>query len=204
MDRYVFIDESGDLGQFGSKYFVITAIWTEDIAQFDRLIKNMRRNKFKKELKDVIEIKANKSSRSLRMYLLNSFAEMKDAYVQCTILSKQKLHSSYLKNNKDKLYNYVCGHLSIIAINAKHLIIRIDKSKAKQQMIVDFNEYFERKLKDSKWDCSAEIYHSYSQSWSGLQIADMVSWAIFQKFEHDIDEYFKIIEKKANISHVWK
>ena len=61
-DVYIFIDESGDLGGDGSKYFIITAIWTEKPELFDRLIKNLRRHKFRKILKKVSEIKANSSN----------------------------------------------------------------------------------------------------------------------------------------------
>ena len=65
-ERYVFIDESGDLGLGGSKYFVITAIWTDKPEQFDRIVKNARRNKFKKELRKAYEIKANNSNKELK------------------------------------------------------------------------------------------------------------------------------------------
>lgn len=60
MERYVYIDETGDLGKKGSKYFIITAIWVDSPSLFDRLIKNIRRHKFRKELKKAHEIKANK------------------------------------------------------------------------------------------------------------------------------------------------
>ncbi|KZX11429.1 DUF3800 domain-containing protein [Methanobrevibacter filiformis] len=55
--KYLFIDESGDLGIKGSKYIVISAILVENTNELNRIIKNMRRNKFKKELKNINEIK---------------------------------------------------------------------------------------------------------------------------------------------------
>jgi len=204
MDRYVFIDETGDLGETGSKYFVITAVWIDDPSPFGRLIKNMRRYKFHKELHKAQEIKANKSSREVIEYVLKKFSEMGSAHAQSIILEKKKVYSKYLKDDKNKLYNFVCGYLSNIAVESRKLIIRIDKSKGKQALIDDFNSYIQLKFKEAKWARDLEVYHSWSQSWSGLQITDVVSWAVFHKFEFSDDYYFRIIEKKTNIVHLWE
>ena len=50
--KYMYIDESGDLGtkQGSSKFLVLSALVVDDPRELDRIIKNMRRNKFKKEL----------------------------------------------------------------------------------------------------------------------------------------------------------
>lgn len=204
MERYVYIDESGDLGKRGSKYFIITAIWIDNPAILDRLIKNIRRYKFRKRLKKAQEIKANKSSHELIEDILERFSNLKSAHAQSIILRKDKVYSDYLKKNNHKLYNFVCSHLTSIAIDSKKLIIRIDRSKGKQSLIEDFNSYIENKFKELKWNREIEVYHSWSQSWSGLQIADVLSWAVFQKFENENDYFFRIIEKKTNIVHIWK
>ena len=61
-----------------------------------------------------------------------------------------------------------------------------------------------KKSIENNWNRKLEVHHSWSHSWSGLQIADFVSWAVFQKFEHGNDSYFKIIEKNININFVWE
>ena len=204
-ERYVFIDESGDLGEKGSKYFVITAIWVDKPELFDRLIKNLRRYKFKKVLKKAQELKANKSSPELREQVLKKVNEIEDVRGQAVILDKKKLFSKYLKKDKNKLYNYVCGVLaSTMSVDSKRLIIRIDRSKGRQALRDDFNGYICRKCKEGKWNREVKVYHSWSQSWPGLQIADFVSWAVFNKYEYENDYYFRIIEKKVNINFVWK
>lgn len=204
-DRYVFIDETGDLGKKGSKNFIITAVWTDNPKKFKRLVKNLRRYKFKKQLKNASELKANSSSKELRENLLKKFNDIDSARAHSIILEKEKVYSEFLKNDKHKLYNYVCGVLaSTMSIDSKHLIIRIDYSKGKQALREDFDNYIQDKCKENKWNRSIEVYHSWSHAWEGLQIADFVSWAVFQKFEHNNDSYLKIIEKKVNINHVWE
>ena len=204
-DVYIFIDESGDLGGEGSKYFIITAIWTEKPEFFDRLIKNLRRYKFRKVLKKVSEIKANSSSHELREYILKKFNGIEEAKGHTIILDKKKVFSKYLKNDKHKLYNYVCGVLaSTMTFESKHLIIRIDRSKGKQALRDDFDDYIKRKSAEDDSSRKVEVYHSWSHAWSGLQIVDFISWAIFQKFEYNNDYYHKIIEKKINVYFLWE
>ena len=98
----------------------------------------------------------------------------------------------------------MCGNLASIGIDARKLIIRIDRSKGKQNLIDDFNKYIEMKFKEVKWNRELDVFHSWSHSWSGLQIADVVSWAVFSKYEYDNDYYFRIIEKKINVVHIWQ
>ncbi|MBI2663954.1 DUF3800 domain-containing protein [Candidatus Woesearchaeota archaeon] len=203
-ERYVYIDESGDLGK-KSKYFVITAIWIQKPELLDRLIKNLRRHKFRKHLKKAQELRASKSSSELKEYVLRKLSQIDELRCHSVILDKSKITSDYLKNNKHRLYNFVCGALaSSLSIDSKNLVIRVDKSKGKQALQEDFNQYVSKKLKEVVWNRKIEVHHSWSHSWSGLQMADYVSWAVFRKLESQEDAYFKIIEEKVNISHVWK
>ena len=47
---YLIVDESGDLVKYGSKYFIILGILIKDEKELEKIIKNLRRNKFKKQL----------------------------------------------------------------------------------------------------------------------------------------------------------
>lgn len=204
MLKYLYIDESGDLGIGGSEYLILSALLVENPAVLDRIIKHMRRNKFKKELKKAAEIKANKSSKELKVYMLQKLNEVIGAQIFYVVLEKKKLHSDFLKNNKHKLYNYVSGKLAKqILLDAVDVEVRIDKSKGKQLLQEDFNEYFSKSLREKSSIRKIIIYHSYSHSWSGLQFADLLSWSCFQKFEHNNNEYVDIIKLEQEVYHVW-
>ena len=204
MHKHMYIDESGDLGLHGSKYLVLSALLVDNPVDLDRVIKNMRRNKFKKQLKKAHEIKANKSSDEIIRYMLEKLNGITSAKIFYIVLEKKKIFSEFLKNNKNKLYNYVAGKL------AKHIIlddgdveIRIDKSKGKQLLREDFDRYFSRNLKENLKTGKITIHHSYSHSWSGLQFADMLAWSCFQKFEHNNSEYIDLINLEQEVYHVW-
>ena len=204
MLKYVYIDESGDLGFRGSRYLVLSALLLDNPDSLDRIIKNMRRNKFKKELDKAQEIKANKSSKKVIKYMLIKLNEVESAKIFYILLEKKKIVSEYLKNNKSKLYNFVAGKLARnIPLNNIDVEIRIDKSKGKQLLQQDFNNYFLRNLRERSSIGKATIFHSYSQSWSGLQFADILAWSCFQKFEHSNSEYVDLITLEQEVYHVW-
>jgi len=200
MLKYMYIDESGDLGEHGSHFLILCALTVDNPSDLDRIIKNMRRNKFKRELHKAEEIKANKSSKGIIKYMLVKLNDVKHAKASFIVLEKRKLLSTYLKENKHKLYNFIAGKL------AKHLIfkddteVRIDKSKGKQLLQEDFNEYFIRNVNHTK---KVEIFHSYSQSWSGLQFADILAWVLFQKFEHGNNEFIDLLIIEKDIYYMF-
>jgi len=204
MHKHMYIDESGDLGLSGSKYLVLSALLVDVPGDLDRIIKNMRRHKFRKQLKKAHEIKANKSSDEIRRYMLKKLNEVKGARIFYIVLEKKKIFSDYLKNNKHKLYNYVAGKLAKqITLADIDVEIRIDKLKGKQLLQEDFNNYFIGNLKERSSIRKVTVHHSYSHSWSGLQFADVLAWSCFQKFERSNSEYVDLITLEQEVYHVW-
>ncbi len=202
--KYLYLDESGDLGfsSGSSKFLVISALMVADYRELDRIIKNMRRNKFKKELRKASEIKANKSSPELKKYMIKKLNEVPETLGFHTILKKDRLQSRYLRENKDKLYNYIAGILARnIVIDRFDVEIRVDKSKGKQVLRDDFNEYFVNHLREGSTIGKIEIHHSGSESFSGLQFADLLAWSIYQKYSTHNNEYTDLFtfENSCNI-----
>jgi len=205
--RYIYIDESGDLGTKcgSSKFLVLTALEIIDFKELDRIIKNMRRNKFKKELKKANEIKANSSSSAVILYMLKKLNEVSGAKIYHIALDKSKLYSKYLKEEKHKLYNFVAGKLAKnLSCDNSNFEIKIDKSKGNLFLQEDFNKYFEKRLKEGNSNIKCKIEHSYSHSWSGLQFADILAWACFQKFEYDNEKYLNEIKIEQEVYQIWK
>lgn len=200
----MYIDESGDCGEKGSKHLILSALVIENPASLDRIIKNMRRNKYYKELKKAQEIKANKSSKDLVRHMLLKLNGVEKAKIFYIVLEKKKILSNYLKNDSHKLYNYVAGKLAQnIILHVFDVEIRIGRSKGKQLLQEDFNQYFLMKLNEISSIRRVTINHSCSYSWSGLQFADILSWSCFQKFEHNNSEYIDLITLEPEVYHVW-
>lgn len=202
----MYLDESGDLGnkEGCSRYIVISALIVENPAPLKRIIKNMRRNKFKKELKVFSELKANTLKKETIRYALQQLNTIKNAQVFHMILDKKKILSNFLKKDKHKCYNFVAGKLARnILLEGVDVEIRIDRSKGKQVLQEDFNQYFEKCLREKSQIYRVTIQHSYSHSWPGLQFADLVAWAAFQKVEHNNPEFVDILQISQEVCDVW-
>ncbi len=203
MLQYMFIDESGDLGM-QTKHLILSALIVSTPADLDRIIKNMRRHKFRKELRKAAEIKANKSSPEVKRHMLEKLNSLQNLNISYIVLEKKKLYSGFLKQDKHKLYNFVAGKLAKhVNLPKTDLEIRIDRSKGKQLLQEDFNRYFIKLLREKSDLGKVEIYHSYSQGWSGLQFADLLAWSAFQKFERGDSSYIDILKTGPDTHHVW-
>ena len=147
----MYIDESGDLGfnKRSSRFIVVSALVVEDPTDLDRIIKNMRRNKFRKELKKMEELKAYKLYNKIIVYMLKKLNSVPGAKVFHIILEKKKVFSKYLKGDKHKLYNFIAGKLAKnILMNDMDIEIKIDKSKGSILLQKDFNDYFKKMLEE--------------------------------------------------------
>ena len=205
--KYMYIDESGDLGfkRGSSSFIVISALVVDDSRELDRIIKNMRRNKFKKELRKVSEIKAYSLHDFIRVYMLRKLNEVSGAKVFHIILEKKRVSSNFLISNKHKLYNFIAGKLAKnILMDDVNIEIKIDKSKGNILLQKDFNDYFEKLLKENCDEMKCKIEHNYSHSWSGLQFADLLAWCCFQKFEKNNDSYLEELSIEQEFYIIWR
>lgn len=194
--KYIYIDESGDLGyNKGSKYLIVSALITDNPKKLDKIIKNMRRNRFKRELKSFQELKANSLKKEVIIYTLEQLNKLSNLQVIHMVLHKNKLPYNFLNGDKNKIYDYVAGKLAKqIILDKVDLEIRIDKSKGKQVLRDEFNDYFEKCLRDGSILYKVSIVHSNSHNFSGLQMVDLLAWAIFQKYEHGNDEFINKVK----------
>ncbi len=162
--EYMFLDESGDLGLKGSKYFVVAALTVENQNKLDRIIKNMRRNKFKKELKKSQEIKFQSSSDALKIHMIKKLNEVPNTNNYCVVFKKKDYlyDYRYYKKNKHQIYDCIAGNLADQITLKEDMVIRIDKSKRKQFLREQFDSHFEKKLNTN--NRRIEISHSESNA----------------------------------------
>ena len=200
--KYIYIDESGDLGNkySSSKYFVMSAIIVDTPKNLNSIIKKTRK-KYRKFLHKNPEIKGNKTDKYIIKKILCKINNL-DYEVHAIFLDKQNIHKIPDFYNHHKLYDNLASKLAEkIKIKSPTCVI-IDKSKFNQEHIYNFNTLFSSKLNNaSKHPIS--IIHGDSINYKGLQIADLISWSIFQCLENGNTQYTKLIFNK-NIIEVYK
>ena len=197
---YIFIDESGDLGDKGSKYFVLAAILVEDYRTLDNLINKTRRI-FKKEIGQANEIKGSETPPKVKKRILKKLNQKKFKAFFIVFDKKYKYKLDY-DNDNNILYDILSSHLAkLIAINDSTFIF-VDRKKNKKSKMEDFNKLFKDNLKNSKRR-PIFIKHVDSKKYKGIQIADLMSWSVYQYFENNNDEYVNLI-KNYNLKIVFE
>ncbi len=191
--RYIFLDESGELGfkPASSKYFVITLLSCDEgeIYTLRRIIKKVRAKIIKKKLKKYPEIKGNNSTDKIREEVLNRFSQT-NSKIFVIILEKSKVYE-YLKNKKDKLYNYICNLiLNECSFDDNQVNLVVDKSKTNRSLREDFDNYIRNNLNQKNQSCILKIKHENSQKEACLQVLDFISWAIFRNYEYNDTHFY--------------
>ena len=192
--KYVYIDESGDLGskKSSSKYFVLAGIMVSKPKKLDNLIKNTYRKH--KNIRDMNEIKGTTTPENVKKDILKRLNNINyQAFI--VVFDKQNMYKIDYGYNVNLLYDILASQLAkTIQINEKTIII-LDKTKNKNQL-GDFNRLFNDKLINPK-NYPVKIKHVSSINYKGLQVADLISWSSFQAVERKNNEFIKIVENKS-------
>ena len=200
--KYIFLDESGELGfkASSSKYFVITLLACDEgeLYSLRRIMKKVRNKIIKKKLKKYPELKGNNSNDHIREDVLKRFMGTKSE-IFVIILEKSKVYE-YLKDKKDKLYNYISNLiLNECSLEDSNIKLVVDKSKSNHSLREDFDNYIRKKLDEKNQACKLSIKHENSQNEAVLQVLDFVSWAIFRNYEYQDHRFMEIIKNKIVI-----
>ncbi|MEK6982500.1 MAG: DUF3800 domain-containing protein [Candidatus Micrarchaeota archaeon] len=191
--EYIFVDESGDLGPLGSKYFIVVAVSTHSPIELKRIIKRARERILKKKLRELPEIKANNSNAQIRNFVLTKVA-LCDCFISILAIPKTKIRDTYFQD-KEKLYSLLCGFLfEHISLNAGKVEITIDKKHSNRLLQEDFNQYIKSKIANRVADF--RIRHLESFCSGELQAVDFVAWAVHRKFTYNDLTYYELIKNK--------
>lgn len=201
---FIFIDESGDLGKQGARYFIISAIVTKEPKRIRKIIKRFRERKLKKELRQTNEIKANSSTPEIRRYILSRLMEC-DCQIFAIVADKKKILSKF-NDTQDKFYHYLCALLlDEVSIGEGETTIIIDQKDTNKLIKRNFRNYIEMRFR--KKSRKIKFHQMLSFEENGLLIVDFVAWSINRKWNSGDESYFNIIKEKVmNLENMelWK
>ena len=194
---YIYLDESGDLGfnKKSSNHIVIALLITKNPFKVERCIKRIRLRKLKKKLKELPEIKFNKSNDIIREKTLLCIAKepIELAYI---VLDKDRVSPSR-QNSKQKIYNFITGYLmrSLPYENTTKLKLIVDKRISNKVVRADFDRYVREKT-----GFKVDISHENSEYNKCLQATDFIAGAIFRKYESGDCRFYDLIKDRIKIS----
>ena len=197
----IFLDESGDLGysENGSNYFIIATIKTHDERRVGKIIKNARSHHLKKSLKQLPEMKFNKTERRLKIRILEKLANS-DIEIGYIALKKKKSIST-------QYFSHVKTYMMLSGILINEIIERPKTGKI--EFIID--KSFSKKVQKEYDDHLREVmetvlpkgviinfHHVRSETELCIQAVDFIAGSIFNKYEHCNESYYEIIESKVS------
>lgn len=190
--RFAYIDESGVI-KGDSDYFNISLLVINnerDLKRLENTVKRFRRDKYKKRLKNVKEIKAYEIDKRMIKDLLSVLNKMEVKIYSIFYNNKKNI----LKNNtKNEIYQYLILELLKLAkLDSIRINLFIDKFLPKsieKTFTNDVGNFL--KINNSNVSCED------SENNIGIQFVDLVSWSTFQYLERDNKLYLRIIEDKC-------
>jgi len=208
---YIFVDEAGDMdfSAKGSRHYMFNFLVKKRPFNLHEYISNYRYSLLERNLDpligkrlDIEAFHAHKDNKYIKEELFNIISTFDKNSVQAYsyILEKPKVEP-HKRKEKERFYidnlNYSIQRLlDKLKIDKNFIIITdrlpVQKNKGKQvgALKKGIKEYIKRNNLKIRYD----IFHHASASSANLQIVDYISWAIFRKYEHTQDNYYKRIE----------
>lgn len=192
----IYVDESGDLGQNGERFFVIALI----IAQKQERIKNIVKHFCSSQ--GIREIKASQLDFPRKQELLNKLNSVDDHSISYIAVDKKHLRETKLFEDKNLIYNYVFQHLikPIIKNSSADLDIVLDNHSTKVKSINSLRDYIKIKAYaewNIKWNI--DIHYMDSKHSKLLQMVDVIANCIYGHYLYDKDHLYKLLRIDRSI-----
>ncbi len=192
----IYVDESGDLGENGERFFVIALI----VAKKQNRIKNIVKHFCAKS--NIPEIKASKLSFPQKQDIINKLNIFDDHRISYIVVDKKHINNTKLFEDKNLIYNYIFQHLikPIIKNDSTDLEIILDNHSIKVKSINSLSEYIKIKAY-AEWGVTRNIYMQYmdSRQCKMLQIADVAANCIYGRYVYGKDNLYNLLKIEKSI-----
>lgn len=192
----IYIDETGDLGfnflrQRTSRYFVVTGLVFPDCSDLARV--TIKFEKFRKSLSsDEIKGKSTPFENKKTLYHLIKKYRW-DVY--SVIVDKKKIQ---LERGGSAFYDSLIAELvRKVLENVKHsnkqMTVILDRCKTTLNEVRRLNMQLDQVIHRFPFR-DVQIHHANSKREAGLQLVDLFSYGVYQKFECGKAEWYRVFQ----------
>lgn len=184
--RYVYIDESGDLGrsESSSRFVVIAAVVTEEPRRLEKLVRKVWRTK--QHTHKHGELHAIHATRSTERKLLSLLSATTTEYAY-VVIDKVRI--------PDNLYEAYYKYLGQV----------VDHFLGERIIVVDARDTVRKRIKTLQSlrleECFRGVEFEDSRFVRPLQVADFVAWSIFQSVEYGRTEFIDLLGNSLSKVH---
>ena len=188
--KTVYIDESGDLGEKGNRYFVIALLAPTNVKR----IRNIMKRFCAKEL--LQEIKAAQLPFSQKVTIFNKICAANDYTISYIVLDKRNLRNEKLFADKNLIYNYLFSLLirKTIRSTKEDLCILLDNHSVKVKSINSLADYVRLKAL-TDWEYTHDLHISFIDSKHSklIQAADLIANSIYAKYTYNTKHLYNML-----------
>ena len=191
----IFIDESGDLGQKGSRYFVIAALAPDNKKRLDNIVKHHCATN------GIVEMKAYNLTLPAKEALLRKIATVHDYSVSYVVADKNHIDPLLFKD-KNVLYNYIYQWViePIAKTSTESISILTDNHSLRVGSKNSLADYIKAKAY-FEWGVKNPISLQYydSKTCRAIQVADLMANTVFSKYMQNKDHLYNFLKIKNSI-----
>ena len=200
-ERYVVLDESGDLGfnfdlHGTSKHLTMAFIATGDIDRVKRIV---RKTKHRYRIPREAELKGYNTRDDIQADLLKRLCDL-DIEIQSITAYKPNVEQR-LRNDPNIFYNYVAGLILVPFIAELDIAnVLIDERKVRVQTGFDIDPYIRYKV-NYEMGRATRIQCRLLSSAKNLEVqaADLVAHAIFRRDEEGEGDLANILARRISV-----
>lgn len=202
--RYAFVDEAGGVAISRKNHvLIVAALCMENPRPIENIITKAQK-KYGTSLASG-ELKAKKSEQQLIKHVLDVLAQEKiEIY---SIIIDRRILGKALQDPED-IYRWAVTRL-IRKMVARYprIEITLDRRYTKEGLRYKLEKFIREGVSETPQQYLL-IRQEDSQPVRGLQAVDFISWAIYQNFEHENDEYYRqvaprIVDEEFVTKEIW-
>lgn len=202
---YLYLDESGTLrlAKGPANYFVMAVLRTAEPSSLRQAIERARRHALPPCLKRLPEIKASLASDQFRGLVYRGLARLPLEIHTLAFNTTNVPH--YFRGKQGVLYCHLAGEVISHALKPEDLLIYLSLDRRHLQGIArpDFDEHLRARLAlGLPGNTHLEVYHRDSTTDWGVQAADLVCWALYQKYQYGNTGWYEMIEAQIRTERV--
>ena len=195
--KHGFGDEAGDVGwgERSSRYLVVAIVLTDDPQRLRRTAARIRKG-LRKKLKQIPELKAYHTPKSVVTRLLRKVAGQ-DVEIVAVVWRKEE---GTKPGDPEEGYRHLCALAVRRCVERyPHLSLVLDRRYTNPGL----RDSLVRKITGNIGSSTVVVLQqSESRREKALQVADAVAWGIFQKYERGDETFYEIVREKIVVEEV--
>jgi hypothetical protein len=191
--QYGFLDEAGDVGyaRGSSSHFLVVVLVTGQPERLRKAVTQTRKS-LSKRRRNIPELKAARGSVRIVEKLLRRAHRI--GFEAVTVVIDKRLFPQ--PQDVEDLYRYACTRVVREALRRfGALSLILDKRYTNPDLRRRLNQALAEGIEDL--GTALVLEHTDSETEYALQVADAVAWSLLQKYEHQDQRLWKIIEGRT-------